>query len=65
MRDISVYELGVYRYRRCPLLLVQENIENKDILCIYSSIQGSYKLTVLFHFPQIWRIIKKDVSIKI
>ena len=34
------YEMYLYRYRRRPLLLVQVNIENKDILCIYTSIHG-------------------------
>jgi hypothetical protein len=35
----------VYRYRRHPLLLVQVNIENKDILCvfIYTSNHGQYR----------------------
>jgi hypothetical protein len=39
----QVSKLGdvfVYRYRRRPLLLVQVQIENKDILCIYTSNHG-------------------------
>jgi hypothetical protein len=38
----------VYRYRRRPLLLVQVNIENKDILCIYTSNHGQYLFNCLF-----------------
>jgi hypothetical protein len=34
-----------------PLLLIQEKVENKDILCIYTSIHRNYNLAVLFISP--------------
>ena len=63
---IDQRDVFVYRYLRHPLLLVQVNIENKDILCFYTSIQGSYKLSAPFSFPpQIWMIRNKDSIIQI
>jgi hypothetical protein len=33
-------DVFVYRYQRRPLMLVQVNIVNKDILCIYTTNHG-------------------------